>query len=104
MTMPSLSAEKVETLVAAVAAVECLVGTWRLLEDEDMVWLAWAADIDELPGGVCFDAPWADWGGDRILELAGVCKPDPMPGNAWVDSGGGLAHVYCCWAREVADA
>ena len=71
------TAQMQAALEAAIAkhANADLPGAWKVNAGEDYIQLVWSCDEDEAPE-MYGDEPWSQWGGDAILEAAGLGELD----------------------------
>jgi len=83
-------------LKTAISTTPCPVGTWSVSTGEDYVQIVWtcgAAETGEMYG----DEPWSDWGGNAIIESAGLPQHDDSGCDGYVDRYGD--DVVSQWAQ-----
>ena len=82
-------AQMQQALEAAIAKHENaeFPGAWKVHSGEGYIQLVWSCDEDEAPE-MYGDEPWAQWGGDSILEAAGVGDYHDSGADAYQDKFG----------------
>jgi len=81
-------------LKAAVAdAAAPPVGAWRVEAEGDDLYLIWECAEADWPEDAYGDEPWTVWGGDAIIEAAGIGRPE----DTGIDSYGGSVTHWASW-------
>lgn len=95
--------ELIKNLEAAInAAPAPAFGEWKVHPREDSVLLVWTCDADRRPE-MYGDEPWADWGGNAIMEAAGAPSFADSGSDAYVDRfGDDVVSQWVEW-NEFAD-
>lgn len=73
---------ELETAIAATATSG--PGTWSVNSGEGYVMLVWTADEAET-GEMYGDEPWSEWGGNAIIEAAGLQQFDDSGIDGYTD-------------------
>lgn len=93
--------EIVKTLEAAIEAHTAdVLGVWSVNSGDDYVQLVWtcdAADAPEMSG----DEPWAQWGGNLIIEASGARQFDDSGCDSYTDKfGDDVVSQWVQWSVE----
>ena len=92
------TAQMQQAIEAAIAKYENaeFPGSWKVNSGEGYIQLVWSCDESDLPE-MRGDEPWSDWGGDAILETAGIGDHDKSGCDEYQDKYGD--QVVEQWAQ-----
>lgn len=75
-------------------------GSWKVSCGDDYVQLVWSCGQDETPE-MYGDEPWAQWGGNDILESAGIGDYDDSGCDGYQDKfGDHMVEQWVQWDLE----
>ena len=80
----------------AIASVKCETGAWSVSDGSDSVALEWICD-EGATGEMRGDEPWSEWGGNSIINAAGIGEPDCSGCDAYKDRFGN--EVVSQWVQ-----
>lgn len=87
-------------LEAAIEKTACEIGKWYVYTGDDYVQLIWTCDKERLPE-MYGDEPWTQWGGDEIINAAGVRNLDDSGIDSYLDKfGEDLVSHWAQWNVE----
>lgn len=90
MTKQMTKQELATALEKAIAAHESddAPGTWSAYDGDGYVQLIWTCNESDVPEEMYGDEPWSQWGGDKIMEAAGVPQQDDSGVDSYTDKYG----------------
>lgn len=88
--------ELISALKSAIADRADAPGTWSVNAGDGYVHLVWSCDAVAVPE-MSGDEPWAQWGGDSIIDASGAPQQDDSGCDGYTDKYGD--EIVSQWAQ-----